>query len=186
MPSRLAFLYSPKNIYRDKIFFNLHNSTNHQGCNLLSGSLMLEQERKGIFYYHSSTLGGHCCPGPVTLKGGGDVEKKWPKYLGQYQTSEHLDHHGAPVYVNSFGRLLFVNDNGDWSANTVINDRGVFRGIGDHPKGAQMQKKISLSKTKFGPPAKKGFRIAYVQGGQHWEWECALRGCCGGVEILGQ
>ena len=92
---------------------------------------MLEQERNGIFYYHSSTLGGRsgrCCPGPVTLKGGGDVEKKWPKYLGQYQTSEHLDHHGAPVYVNSFGRLLFVNDNGDWSANTVINNRGVLRG----------------------------------------------------------
>ena len=101
---------------------------------------MLEQERKGIFYYHSSTLGGRCCLGPLTLKGGGDVEKKWPKYLGQYQTSEHLDHHGAPVYVNSFGRLLFVNDNGDWSANTVINDRGVFRGIGDPLKGAHMEK----------------------------------------------
>ena len=155
MPSRLPFLYAPKNIYRDRIFLNLHNSTNHQGCNLLSGSLMLEQERKSIFYYHSSTLGGHCCPGPVTLKGGGDVEKKWPKYLGQYQTSEHLDHHRAPVYVNTFGRLLFVNDNGDWSANTVINDRGVFRGKGDPPKGAQMQKKLSCQKLNLPPPPLK-------------------------------
>ena len=51
----------------------------------------------------------------------------WPQYLGEYQPTEE-DHNGAQVYVNSEGLLLYMNDNGDWSANTVINNRGVLRG----------------------------------------------------------
>ena len=52
----------------------------------------------------------------------------WPRYLGEYQPTEE-DHNGARVYVNSEGLLLYVTDKGDWSANTVINNRGVFRGV---------------------------------------------------------
>ena len=74
-------------------------------------------------------LGGTegCCPGSVTLEAGGDVEAVWPRYLGEYQPTEE-EHNGARVYVNSEGLLLYVTDKGDWSANTVINNRGVFRG----------------------------------------------------------
>ena len=74
-------------------------------------------------------LGGRegCCPGSVTLEAGGDVEAVWPRYLGEYQPTEE-EHNGARVYVNSEGLLLYVTDKGDWSANTVINNRGVLRG----------------------------------------------------------
>ena len=63
----------------------------------------------------------------MTLEAGGDVEAVWPQYLGEYQPTEE-DHNGARVYVNSEGLLLYMNDKGDWSANTVINNRGVLRG----------------------------------------------------------
>ena len=68
-----------------------------------------------------------CCAGPVTLDASGAVSRLWPQYLGEFQpTSE--EHNRGRVYVNSKGLFLYVNDNGDWSANTVINDRGVFKG----------------------------------------------------------
>ena len=51
----------------------------------------------------------------------------WPQYLGEYKPQEE-EHNGAQVFVNSEGLFLYVNDNGDWSANTIINDRGVLRG----------------------------------------------------------
>ena len=63
----------------------------------------------------------------MTLEAGGDVEAVWPQYLGEYQPTEET-HNGAQVYVNSEGLLLYVTDKGDWSANTVINNRGVLRG----------------------------------------------------------
>ena len=55
------------------------------------------------------------------------MSRLWSQYLGEFQpTSE--EHNGTRVYVNSGELFLYVNDNGDWSANTVINDRGVLRG----------------------------------------------------------
>ena len=55
------------------------------------------------------------------------MSRLWPQYLGEYQPKDE-EHNGAQVYVNSAGLFLYVNDNGDWSANTIINDRGVLRG----------------------------------------------------------
>ena len=55
------------------------------------------------------------------------MSQLWPQYLGEYQPKDE-DHNGARVYVNSEGLLLYMNDKGDWSANTVINNRGVLRG----------------------------------------------------------
>ena len=70
---------------------------------------------------------GPCCPWSVTLEASAAVLKKWPQYFGQY-TPTGKRYHRAPVYINKQGRYLFVNKKGAWSANNVLNERGVLRG----------------------------------------------------------
>ena len=74
----------------------------------------------------------------------------WPQYLGEYQPKDE-EHNGAQVFVNSEGLFLYVNDNGDWSANTVINDRGVLRGTDNG--AAHCLATVTLARTRM--PLKK-------------------------------
>ena len=72
---------------------------------------------------------GSCCPGSITLEASAAVVNKWPKYFGGYNPTGKR-YHGSPVYINQHGLFLFVTSKGAWSANQVVNERGVLRGSG--------------------------------------------------------
>ena len=72
---------------------------------------------------------GSCCSGSITLEASAAVVTKWPKYFGQY-TPTGKRYHRSPVYINKHSRYLFINKKGAWSANDVLNERGVLRGTG--------------------------------------------------------
>ena len=52
----------------------------------------------------------------------------WPRYLGQYKSTEE-EHEGAPVFHNGNGMYLYHHKKGQWRINNVINERGVFKGV---------------------------------------------------------
>ena len=83
-------------------------------------SILIPLGQGAVFTYR-------CCPGPIALEAYGAAAKMWPKYFGSYNPTGER-HNGGEIYKNRFGRLLYVHDGGKWSANTVINERGVLRG----------------------------------------------------------
>ena len=83
-------------------------------------SILIPLGRGAVFTYR-------CCPGPIALEAYGAAAKMWPKYFGPYDPTGEKYNRGE-VYRNRFGRLLYVHDGGKWSANNVINDKGVLRG----------------------------------------------------------
>ena len=83
-------------------------------------SILIPLGRGAVFTYR-------CCPGPIALEAYGTAAKMWPQYFGPYDPTGEK-HNGGEVYRNRFGRLLYVHDGGKWSANNVINDKGVLRG----------------------------------------------------------
>lgn len=83
-------------------------------------SILIPLGQGAVFTYR-------CCPGPIALEAYGAAAKMWPKYFGSYNPTGEK-HNGGEIYKNRFGRLLYVHDGGKWSANTVLNERGVLRG----------------------------------------------------------
>ena len=90
----------------------------------------VSKPRSCIFIFYS----GPCCPGSITLEASAAVVKKWPKYFGRYNPTGKR-YHRALVYINQHGLFLFVNSKGAWSANQVVNERGVLRGTGSSRVG---------------------------------------------------
>ena len=82
---------------------------------------------------------GKCCTTSITFEAAGSkskAAKKWPAYVGGPYHFWDI-HNGAPVYRMStisksllhkdVDRFIFLNDDGKWTVNNKINDRGVFR-----------------------------------------------------------
>ena len=75
---------------------------------------------------------GKCCTTSITFEAAGSkskAAKKWSAYVGG---SYHFwdIHNGAPVYrmvKEDYDRFIFLNDDGKWTVNNKINNRGVFR-----------------------------------------------------------
>ena len=93
-----------------------------------------EDEDEGsswCFYFFKVTrkfFSAECCKSLTLVDTTGEFAKTWKKYLGQY-TFVQNGGFGAPIYQNSDERYLFLNEKGKWSANTMINEKGVLRGI---------------------------------------------------------
>ena len=75
-----------------------------------------------------------CCSGSITLGATGAAAAKWAQYLGQYKPTQQK-HQGAPVYQNPNGKYLYQLRKGQWRANNVVNDRGVFKGVNSRKAG---------------------------------------------------
>ena len=71
-----------------------------------------------------------CCPGAVLLIVSGAAADKWPKYYGRWKPKGY-DLKGDQYYKNDFGNYLYKLENGKWSANSKVNERGVLRGGAD-------------------------------------------------------
>ena len=82
---------------------------------------------------------GKCCTTSITFEAAGSkskAAKKWSAYVGGPYHFWDI-HNGAPVYRMStisksllhkdVDRFIFLNDDGKWTVNNKINDRGVFR-----------------------------------------------------------
>ena len=79
---------------------------------------------------------GHLCPG-----------QRWPKYFGRWDPNPSGEKfNGEKVYMNALGNFLYKLENGKWSANTELNERGVLRGVEDEDKDSQCLEDITAWK----------------------------------------
>ena len=90
---------------------------------------------------------GECCPGSIMLVARGAEWQRWPKYFGRWDPNPSGEKfNGEKVYINALGNYLYKLENGKWSANTELNERGVLRGVGDEDKESQCLEDITAWK----------------------------------------
>ena len=87
---------------------------------------------------------GQCCPGSIMLVAKGAELQRWPKYFGLWDPNPNGEkYNGEKVYMNALGNYLYKLENGKWSANTELNERGVLRGVEDEAKESQCLEDIT-------------------------------------------
>ena len=90
---------------------------------------------------------GKCCSGSILLAAKGAELQKWPKYFGRWDPNPSGEkYNGEKVYMNALGNYLYKLENGKWSANTELNERGVLRGVEDEAKESQCLEDITAWK----------------------------------------